>query len=144
MAWEGTPRSSDTKIVAAFSGGEGARVPRGWSTSSRDAHYVSELKHNLPNLDHHLRRNVWFHDWSADRWTGSSYSFPAPGEITRSGAMLAAGVGTLHFAGEHTCYPFAGYMEGALRSGLRVAEQLCARDGLVRADAARAKLLATQ
>ena len=56
--------------------------------------------------------------------------------------MLAAGVGTLHFAGEHTCYPFAGYMEGALRSGLRVAEQLCARDGLVRADAAGSKLLA--
>ena len=39
--------------------------------------------------------------------------------------------GRLHFAGEHTCYAFTGYMEGALRSGLRVAEQLARRDGVI-------------
>jgi monoamine oxidase len=141
MAWESTPRSSETKVVAAFSAGEAAQTPRRWSTSSRDAHYVSELRHNLPNLDRHLRSSVWFHDWNADRWTGSSYSFPAPGEITKFGAMLAAGIGALHFAGEHTCYPFAGYMEGALRSGLRVAEHLCARDAIVKADAGGSRRL---
>ena len=26
--------------------------------------------------------------------------------------------GKLHFAGEHTCYAFTGYMEGALQSGI--------------------------
>jgi monoamine oxidase len=35
----------------------------------------------------------------------------------------------LHFAGEDTCYAFIGYMEGALQSGLRVAEKLARRDG---------------
>ena len=28
----------------------------------------------------------------------------------------------LYFAGEHTCLPFFGYMEGALQSGLRAGE----------------------
>jgi monoamine oxidase len=35
----------------------------------------------------------------------------------------------LHFAGEHACYKFAGYMEGALTSGLKIARRLAARDG---------------
>lgn len=140
MAWEGTPRTSDVKVLSAFSGGNAARISRGWSTAARDDQYVAQLKHNLPDLRHHLKRNVWFHDWTADGWSAGSYSFPAPGEITRSGALLNAGIGRLHFAGEHTCYPFAGYMEGALRSGLRVAEQLCVRDGIVRSASASASL----
>jgi hypothetical protein len=36
----------------------------------------------------------------------------------------------LHFAGEHTCYAFVGYMEGALCSGYRLARQLAIRDQL--------------
>jgi monoamine oxidase len=34
----------------------------------------------------------------------------------------------LHFAGEHACYKFVGYMEGALNSGVAVAKRIAARD----------------
>jgi monoamine oxidase len=37
--------------------------------------------------------------------------------------------GKVHFAGEHTCYVFTGYMEGALQSGYRLARKLVHRDG---------------
>jgi Flavin containing amine oxidoreductase len=37
----------------------------------------------------------------------------------------------IHFAGEHTCYAFTGYMEAALQSGIRVAEQIARRDGIL-------------
>jgi hypothetical protein len=37
----------------------------------------------------------------------------------------------VHFAGEHTCYAFTGYMEAALQSGIRVAEQIARRDGVL-------------
>ena len=50
--------------------------------------------------------------------------FPAPGEITTLGPLISRGLGRLHFAGEHCCYRFAGYMEGALQSGLAVAAKL--------------------
>ena len=33
------------------------------------------------------------------------------------GPILAAGLGRLHFAGEHTCLKFVGFMEGAVQSG---------------------------
>jgi monoamine oxidase len=37
---------------------------------------------------------------------------------------LAAPAGRLHFAGEHTAGPWAGLMEGALRSGIRAALEI--------------------
>jgi hypothetical protein len=37
---------------------------------------------------------------------------------------LAAPAGSLHFAGEHTAGPWAGLMEGALRSGIRAAREI--------------------
>jgi monoamine oxidase len=44
------------------------------------------------------------------------------------GPILHAGLGRLHFAGEHACYKFVGYMEGALNSGVSVAKRIAARD----------------
>ena len=32
--------------------------------------------------------------------------------------------GRVHLAGEHTCYAFVGYMEGALQSGARAAKRI--------------------
>ena len=38
--------------------------------------------------------------------------------------MCRAIGGRLHFAGEHTCYAFMGFMEGALNSGVRAAARI--------------------
>jgi monoamine oxidase len=69
--------------------------------------------------------------WPDEPWTLAGYSFPAPGQVTTVGPLLAKGLGRLHFAGEHACYKFVGYMEGALSSGAAVAMKLAARDGVV-------------
>jgi len=53
------------------------------------------------------------------------------------GPLLQNGIGgRLHFAGEYACYKFAGYMEGALNSGVAVARRLAERDGLAAGAAA--------
>ena len=71
-------------------------------------------------------------DWPREKWSQASYSFPRPGDVTTIGPRLEAGDwdGHLHFAGEHACYAFVGYMEGALTSGLRVARRIMRRDGV--------------
>jgi monoamine oxidase len=46
--------------------------------------------------------------------------------------ILAAPVGRIHFAGEHTAGQWAGLMEGALRSGQRVASEVLARQHYAR------------
>jgi len=73
-------------------------------------------------------------DWPGEQWTGAGYSFPAPGQVTTVGPLLAqahAG-GRLHLAGEHCCYKYVGYMEGALQSGLVAAKRIAVRDGAMK------------
>jgi monoamine oxidase len=60
----------------------------------------------------------------------AGYSSAAPGQITTIGRTLYDGVGRLHFAGEYTCYKFPGYMEGALRSGVRAARNVIQADSV--------------
>ncbi len=71
------------------------------------------------------------YNWPRDPWALAGYSFPAPGQVTTVGPLLHEGLGRLHFADEHACYKFVGYMEGALNSGVSVARRLAARDGVI-------------
>jgi len=70
--------------------------------------------------------------WPDDPWSRGSYYFPKPGEVTRFGPVWHRGHGGVHLAGEHTCYAFMGYMEGALHSGYVAARRIAARDGLLK------------
>jgi monoamine oxidase len=44
----------------------------------------------------------------------------------RDDDLIAAPLGRVHFAGEHTAGAWAGLMEGALRSGARAASEVLA------------------
>lgn len=70
-----------------------------------------------------------FENWPKRDWAWASYSFPNCGDVVKWGPVFDLGFcGKFHFAGEHTCYAFTGYMEGALQSGYRLARKLAARD----------------
>lgn len=64
--------------------------------------------------------------WDDDPWSRAAYSTRVPGWQPHDDGLLARPVGPLHFAGEHTAGPWAGLMEGALRSGHRAAHDLLA------------------
>jgi monoamine oxidase len=132
FTWEGTAGQAGDGPAAmiAFSGGPGADAMRAIPAAERDAAYAKELAKRYPGLTDAFVRGL-FMDWPAAPWTRASYSFPAPGEVTTLGPLLQEGVaGRLHFAGEHACYKFAGFMEGALSSGVSVARRLAVRDGV--------------
>jgi monoamine oxidase len=61
--------------------------------------------------------------WSNEPFTGGGYAFYRPNQVTAFWAPLRAGTDRIHFAGEHLEAP-AGYMESAVRSGLRAASRL--------------------
>lgn len=65
-------------------------------------------------------------DWSAEEFTGGVVSVTRA-DHARLIALLAQSVGSIHFAGEHTDVLFATGMEGALRSGLRAADEVLQR-----------------
>ena len=59
------------------------------------------------------------HRFADGQWCERGAEF-APGELAASWASLQQSVGRVYLAGEHTD-GFAGFMEGALRSGRRAA-----------------------
>jgi monoamine oxidase len=66
-------------------------------------------------------------NWSGERWTrGCSCAHFAPGVLTQFGALLRAPVGRLHWAGTETATTSFGAMDGAVRSGERVCEEILA------------------
>ena len=66
-------------------------------------------------------------DWSAERWAGGGYSSnAAPGVWTRHGASLREPSGRVVWAGAETAREYAGYVEGALESGERAANEALA------------------
>ena len=61
--------------------------------------------------------------WASDPWVRGAYSARSCSS-EMDDAALAAPVGPLHFAGEHTAGEWHALMEGALRSGYRAAAEL--------------------
>ena len=65
-------------------------------------------------------------DWSSDGWTTGCVS-PVPRNVlTRFGHALRTPVGRIHWAGTETSEAWCGYMDGAVRSGERVAAEVLA------------------
>ena len=65
------------------------------------------------------------HDWTGETWSGGCYgAFAPPGVLSRYGQWLRRPVGPLHWAGTETSAHWAGYIEGAVRSGERAAREV--------------------
>jgi monoamine oxidase len=67
--------------------------------------------------------------WNDDPWAGESYSALTVAVADGDDDLIAAPLGRVHFAGEHTAGAWAGLMEGALRSGARAASEVLAHAG---------------
>ncbi|KAM5350054.1 hypothetical protein ACJ41O_006559 [Fusarium nematophilum] len=65
-------------------------------------------------------------EWSKDPWTrGGPATVMGPGIMTsEAGKAIRDPVGRVHFAGTETAFVWKGYMEGAVRSGIRAAREV--------------------
>jgi monoamine oxidase len=132
LTWETTAGQGDSgdHALVALAGGASADECRSWPAEEREQRFREILERFYPGISEQMGRGR-FMDWLVDPWSRGTYSFPAPGQVTSAGPLLAAPHhGRLHFAGEHTCFAFTGWMEGALDSGVRVARRLAQRDGV--------------
>lgn len=125
MTWNCSDNQKGTGpvVLNAFNGGSDAKRASAMSAAQRREEYTTHLDRFFPGYADALR-GVRFMDWPGFKYTKASYSFPAPNELTSRGALLHKTHDGLHVAGEHCCHAFVGYMEGALQSGLEVAERI--------------------
>jgi monoamine oxidase len=66
-------------------------------------------------------------DWQREKWSGGCYgTLFGPNVWTRYGRALRTPVGPVHWAGTETATVWAGYMDGAIRSGSDAAQAVLA------------------
>jgi len=65
--------------------------------------------------------------WEGEPWSRGGYAFFDPAFTPSLRYWLARPFGRVFFAGEHTSLRWQGYMNGAVETGLRAAEEVAAR-----------------
>jgi len=129
LTWETTEATDNPQFgMVAFSGARDADHLSKLDARQSKTTVMAQLAPVYKGIQAQIR-GTHFCNWPTEKWTKASYCFPAPREVTRWGPVYRAGFGgRLYFAGEHTCYAFMGYMEGALSSGFRVATRIAVHD----------------
>jgi monoamine oxidase len=123
-------------ILAALPGGTigtdwgqryGLHHYRGSAPPQMVADYLAQFSAIFPGV-RPAYNGKSFYVWSAgDPHIRGAYSYLKVGQYTGFNGVQGRREGRLHFAGEHTSVNFQGYIEGALRSGHRCADEVAGK-----------------
>jgi monoamine oxidase len=64
------------------------------------------------------------HDWAGDPYSRGTWSVLRPGQVHAAWSTLRMPEGRVHFAGAHTALRWPSFMDGAIESGHRVADEV--------------------
>lgn len=126
LTWDATSHiPSEHGIITAYTGGmPGAKLSQ-LSDDERILTAVSFIDDLFPGSQK-LIENTATVAWRNEAFTQCSYMALAPGEVTAYWETLFTPAGRLYFAGEHAT-PIQGFMEGAVESGQRTAQNIMER-----------------
>ncbi len=115
--------TSHGAIVGFIAGDECRRAEAAGPEARRDA-VIDELVRAFGPAARHPIEYVE-QAWCAEPFTrGGPVAVSSPGALTALGPALREPVGPLHWAGTETATEWCGYLDGALRSGYRAAEEV--------------------
>ena len=116
-----------TACLLAFVGGKHART---WHTHTPEARKQIIVDKLVAYFGPDAATPIGYIevDWTAETWSGGGpvTIFPT-GTLSVLGDALRAPVGPIHWAGSETARSCMGFMEGAVESGQRAAEEILAR-----------------
>lgn len=131
--WDATDyQPGGAGILAALPGGAvgqrwgsryGLRSYRGTPPDPMVADYLASFEQLFPGSRSRYNGKAFFVWSSGDPYVLGAYSYLAVGQYTAFNGIQGQQEGRLHFAGEQTSLNFQGYIEGALRSGYRCADE---------------------
>lgn len=122
--FDNTPASGSPPVLVGFFEARHARAAGLLSTGDRRKAILQDLAAYFgPRARDAV--DVLEQDWSAEPWSRGCYgAFATPGTLTGYGAALREPIGPIHFAGTETATRWAGYLDGAVQSGERVAREV--------------------
>src|SRR4051794_20818006 len=127
VTFDASPKDGTPGVILGFIGGTEARVWTPRSPEDRKKACLDQLQGFFDDTQAQNVTAVYEKDWPADRWAiGCPVGVMGPGTLLDFGPALRAPVGKLHWAGTETSDYWAGYMDGAVRSGERAAAEVLA------------------
>ncbi|HEV2811639.1 MAG TPA: NAD(P)/FAD-dependent oxidoreductase, partial [Solirubrobacteraceae bacterium] len=94
--------------------------------------FLKQLEPVLPGITRKWNGRATLDHWPSNRWTKGSYSYWKVGQYQRFAGVereIEGRRGRCHFAGEHTSVDFQGYLNGAVETGQRAADEVIAALG---------------
>jgi monoamine oxidase len=114
-------------ILVSHRSGVQARQLASLTEVERIAVVSKQVEKVFPGFGETLESGVSY-SWDEDEWARGAYSILKPGEMFSLLPHIARPEGRVHFAGEHTSL-WPGWMQGALASGHRVAQEIQLAEG---------------
>jgi monoamine oxidase len=117
-------------LLNNYTGGNiGASFDKG-APASRAAEFLEQIEPVLPGLKAKWNGKAVIDYPTGNPWSRGSYSFWKVGQYTKFAGAEREQQGNCHFAGEHTSIDFQGYLNGAVESGERAANEVLSDWGL--------------
>ncbi|MGH2522766.1 MAG: flavin monoamine oxidase family protein, partial [Anaerolineales bacterium] len=111
-------------ILVDYTGGNiGASFNSG-TPASRAGQFLAQIEPVLPGLSAKWNGKATLDYWTGDPWTRGSYSYWKVGQYTQFAGVEREPEGNCFFAGEHTSIDFQGYLNGAVETGQRAADEV--------------------
>jgi monoamine oxidase len=135
--WETNPSlaTSAHAVLTDYSGGTRGLNLNPAQVQTEAARFVTDLNKVFPGAAAAASKVngkyvAHLEHWPSNPLARGSYTCYRPGEFTTIAGNEGKAVGNLHFAGEHanSFYEWQGFMEGALLSGIAVADEVLAND----------------
>ena len=122
--FDDSPPDASKGVVFAFIGGDAARNFTAKTKASRKATVLENFKlffgPKAANPIDYFETN-----WTREEWTrGCPVAIAGPGTLLSYGSAIRRPVGKIHWAGTETSTYWNGYMDGAVRSGVRAAQEV--------------------
>jgi monoamine oxidase len=126
VTFDTSPESGTPGVMMGFIGGREARVWERRAAGERRDAVLRQFAHFFGDEALSPTEVVEF-NWSTEVWSrGCPVAVLGPGTLVDFGEALREPVGRIHWAGTETSTYWAGYMDGAVRSGRRAAAEALA------------------
>lgn len=127
LTYDNSPPSGAPGILLAFVEGEDARVLARRSDDKIRAAVLECLVRYFGDTAGKPRDFIEM-SWADEVWTRGCYGgYMAPGVLLDYGVALRQPIGPIHWAGTETATLWSGYMDGAIQSGYRAADEVAAK-----------------
>lgn len=124
VTFDSTPEDAAFGVILGFILGDEARAIDKLTVGQAQEKIVGDYEKYFGPSARNMTDFVLFR-WDLEEWSkGGPTAIAPPGVLSRYGSALRKSVDGIHFAGTETSEFWTGYMDGAIRSGERVAREI--------------------